>query len=125
MFGPHQCATTHRVGCSTLFDQKGNHATEPSSTLPRSKFSRLLRISEIKKFEFKGDHYASIEEIQKSVTVKLKTFPIDDLSGAMKRVGNLVNDYITVRVARWAGFGWITQLFHTLSIVPVLGKVYR
>ncbi len=30
------------------------------------------------KLELKGDHYASIEDSQKSVTTKLKAFPISD-----------------------------------------------
>ncbi len=38
------------------------------------------------KLELKGDHNASIEDIQKSVTAKLKAVPISDFMRAMKRL---------------------------------------
>ncbi len=38
------------------------------------------------KLELKCEHYASIEDIQKSVTVKLKAFPISDFVWTMKRL---------------------------------------
>ncbi len=38
------------------------------------------------KLELKGDHYASIEDIQKSVTAKLKVLPISEVARAMKRL---------------------------------------
>ncbi len=44
--------------------------------------------------ELKGDHYASIEDIQKSVTTKLKAFPISDLARAMKWLEDRANECI-------------------------------
>ncbi len=48
------------------------------------------------KLELKGDHYASIEDIQKSVTMKLKAFPISDFVRAMKRLEDHPNECIRV-----------------------------
>ncbi len=36
------------------------------------------------KLELKGDHYALTEDIRKSVTTKLKVFPISDFMRAAK-----------------------------------------
>ncbi len=48
------------------------------------------------KLKLKGDHYASIEDIQKSVTTKLKVFPISDFARAMKRLEDRTNECIQV-----------------------------
>ncbi len=48
------------------------------------------------KLEMKGDHYASIEDIQKSVTAKLKAFPISNFVRAMKRLKDHTNQCIRV-----------------------------
>ncbi len=44
------------------------------------------------KLELKGDHYAPIEDIQKSVTAKLKALPISDFAGAMKQLKDRGNE---------------------------------
>ncbi len=48
------------------------------------------------KMELKGDQYATISDIQTSVTTKLKTIPITDFSRAMHRLENCANQYIAV-----------------------------
>ncbi len=48
------------------------------------------------KLELKGGHYASIEDIRKSVTAKLKAFPISDFARAMKRLEDCANERIRV-----------------------------
>ncbi len=44
------------------------------------------------KLELKGDQYASMEDIQKSVTAKLKAFPISDFARTMKRLEDCTNE---------------------------------
>ncbi len=46
------------------------------------------------KLELKGDHYASIEDIQKSVTAKLKMFAISDFGHGMKWLEDHANERI-------------------------------
>ncbi len=46
--------------------------------------------------ELKGDRYASIEYIQKSVNVKLKAFSISDFVRAMKQLKDCANKCIRV-----------------------------
>ncbi len=48
------------------------------------------------KSELKGDHYALIEDIQKSVTLKLIAFPISDFARAMKWLQDHANECIRV-----------------------------
>ncbi len=48
------------------------------------------------KLELKGDHYASTEDIQKSVTAKLKAFLISDFARAMKQLKDCANECIQV-----------------------------
>ncbi len=48
------------------------------------------------KLELKGDHYALIEDIQKSVTMKLKAFPISDFARDMKQFEDHANECIRV-----------------------------
>ncbi len=50
----------------------------------------------ISKLELKRDHYASIENFQKSVTAKLKASPISDFARAMKRLEDRTNECIRV-----------------------------
>ncbi len=48
------------------------------------------------KLELKGDHYALMEDIQKSVATKLKAFPISDFTRAMKQLKDRANECIQV-----------------------------
>ncbi len=48
------------------------------------------------KLELKGDHPALIADIQKSVTVKLKAFPISNFTRDMKQLKDRTNECIRV-----------------------------
>ncbi len=48
------------------------------------------------KLELKGNHYASIEDIQKSVTMKLKVFSISDCVCYMKWLKDHTNECMRV-----------------------------
>ncbi len=70
-------------------------APQYSSDLSPLFTSQLFNFPKIK-LEPKGDHYASIEDIQKSVTSKLKVFSIFDFLQAMKWLEDRTNECIRV-----------------------------
>ncbi len=65
-----------------VFGQKRSSTVKPLTIFTRFK---PPTVSLFQKLELKGDHYALIKDIQKSVTTKLKLFPISDFAWAIKQ----------------------------------------
>ncbi len=82
------CRTTGIARCSRKWL---NHTPySPDFSLPNYfAFPKL-------KMELEGDRYATISDIQTSVTTKLKTIPITDFSRAMHRLEDRANQCIAV-----------------------------
>ncbi len=79
-----------------FFDKKGvAQLSHPSHSPDLSTPPNYFTFAKLK-LELKGDHYASIPDIQKSVTAKLKAFPISDFVRTMKRLEDHANEYIRV-----------------------------
>ncbi len=85
---PRWCTFTHCSGCP---------AVESHSIFARFKTPpiRLYHFPKIKIWA-EGEHYALIEDIQKSVTAKSKAFPLSDFRRAMKWLEDRTNDCIRV-----------------------------
>ncbi len=80
--------TMRTVCCSC---KRLNHSTHSPDLSPPDYFA-FPRL----KMELKGDLYATISDIQASVTMKLKTIPITDFLRAMHRLEDHANQCIAV-----------------------------
>ncbi len=72
------------------------------------------------KWELKGDHYASIEDIQKSVTAKFKVFPMSDFGWAKKQLEDRVECQETISNITYLNF--LHCFHHFCSVVAKLTR---
>ncbi len=87
---------THCSDRPAVFGQKRSGTVEsPSIFANLSPTPDYFAFSKLK-LELKGDHYASIEDIQKSITSKLKAFPISNFTRAMKQLEDHANECIQI-----------------------------
>ncbi len=91
--------SAHCSDCPPISGQKRSGIVESSFLFARFKppppHPDYFAFPELK-LELKGDHYASIEDILKSVTVKLKAFLISNFARATKWLEDRINECISV-----------------------------
>ncbi len=85
------CVDSRTMGAARCSRKGLNHAPYSPDLNPSDYFA-FLKL----KMELKGDRYATISDIQTSVTTKLKIIPITDFSPAMHRLEDLANQCIAV-----------------------------
>ncbi len=105
----HDNARSHTAAIVQQFlAKKGVAQLSHSPDLSVPDYSACVKL----KLELKSDHYASIEDIQESVTTKLKAFSISDFLArrcVFKCQGTISNKYYLFEF-----FGFIFQLFHSV-----------
>ncbi len=89
---PHTEAIIQQFLAKKGVAQLSNPPYSPDLSPPPLNYYAFLKL----KWELKGGHYASIEDIQKSVNVKLKAFEISDFARTTKQPEDHAKERIRV-----------------------------